>query len=123
MRKAPKKANKSKSSLEKIEIRAVESDCAVGAWARVEARLTFCLHGTSVSILEVRSALATCHRLAADLLEATPPDAWWSSPRVEEVTTHRDTTVVKVEVELAEGTSSEMERAKALLTEITNRLN
>lgn len=111
-----------RSSLEKIEIRTTPSEYREGSWSRVAAIITFRLHGTQVSSLEERSALAVAHRVAADLLEAMPPDGAWCSPAAEVVTSYRDIAVVKVELELCDGTAAEAERARALLAQVTAEL-
>ena len=111
-----------RSTLQKIEIRAVPSQYRPeGFYSQVEARITWCFNGTRVTQLEERSAAAVGHRLVADALEATPPTEGWCLS-TEVVTSYRDLTVVKVAIELADGGADEMERAKALLTEITAQL-
>lgn len=117
-----KRTKKTRSSLQKVEIREVPSQYRPdGFFSQVEARITWCFNGTSVTALEERSAAAVGHRLVANLLEATPPTEGWCLS-TEVVTSYRDITVVKVAIELADGGAGEMERAKALLTEITAQL-
>ena len=117
-----KRPKRARSTLQKIEIRAVPSQYRPeGFFSQVEARITWCFNGTRVTALEERSAAAVGHRLVADALEATPPTDQWSFT-TEVTTSYRDITQVKVGIELADGGGDEMERAKALLTEITARL-
>ena len=117
-----KRPKKNHSTLQKIEIRAVPSQYRPeGFFSQVEARITWCFNGTQISILEERSGAAVGHRLVADALEATPPSEQWAFS-TEVATSYRDITQVKIAIELADGGEGEMERAKALLTEITARL-
>ena len=105
-----------------IEILPIRSDYDANSWARVRALLTFRLNPEEGRGEGARTAMAACHRLAADLLEAMPPAKDWCAPQVEECETFGTTTKIKVAMDLLNGTDEEMERAKALLTEVTNRL-
>ena len=105
-----------------IEILPIRSEYDENSWARVRALLTFRLNPDEGRGEGARAALAACHRLAADLLEAMPPAKTYCTPEVEECETFGITSICKVEIELCKGNDEEMERAKALLTEVTNRL-
>jgi hypothetical protein len=98
-----------------IEVRPVASSYEAGSWSRVEAVVTFRFGGRSVSIREERGAAAAGHRLAALALEAAPVEERWVTS-TELVTSYADTSVTKVALELADGTPSEMERARDFLT-------
>ena len=113
---------KGKSSLYQLSVRPIPSEYRAGAWAKVRATIRWRFEHTRVTVLEERSAVATAHRLAADLLEATPPHETWCLPEVELVTSYSDIVEVAITVELAHGGEDECRRATALLTETTDRL-
>jgi hypothetical protein len=105
----------------KIEIQSIPSRHVEGAWSRVVAHIGWCFHGTAVSILEERSALAVGHRLVADALERTPPTEQWSfATSVSD--SYRDIVTITVTLELAFGDEPEMQRAKAFMAELTKTL-
>ncbi len=99
----------------KIEIKAIESQYSEGRWSEVRAAIRWSFGGTRVTILEERSALATAHRLVAELLEATPPTEHWNVS-TEVTSSYRDITAVRIAIELADGDEREEAAAKALLT-------
>jgi hypothetical protein len=113
---------KGKSSLYQLSVRPIPSRYTTGAWASVRATIKWRFEHTRVTSLEERSAVAVAHRIAAEVLEATPPDESWCLPEVELVTSYSDIVEVAIAVELAHGSEDECRRARALLTEITNRL-
>ena len=117
-----KRTKRTNSTLQKVEIRAVPSQYRPeGYYSQVEARLTWCFNGTAVSIVEERSAAAVGHRMVADGLEATSPTERWNFS-TEVTTSYRDVTQIKVAIELADGGSDEMARAKALLSALVERI-
>ncbi len=113
---------KGKSTLHQLSVRPIPSEYRAGAWSRVRATIKWRFEHTRVTALEERSAAAVAHRIAADLLEAMPPDESWCLPTVELVTSYGDLVEVAVSIELAHGTAEECQRATALITAVTNRL-
>src|SRR5262249_31758361 len=109
------------SALAWIEIRAIESQYTEGTWGRVVADIRWTFQFAQVSAIEVRSAEATGHRIAAEVLEGTAPMERWIVA-TEVLSSGRQTVKVRVGLELANGDRAEMERAKELLTEVTARL-
>jgi hypothetical protein len=112
---------KMSSTLEKIEVKGIPSQYTEGSWSSASAKLRWAFRSTAVTVWEERSALAVGHQLVADVLEATPPSERWNVS-TELVTSYRNVVEIRLSIELAEGTAAEMERAVALLHEITGQV-
>jgi hypothetical protein len=103
-------------TLESVSVKPIESQYSEGSWSGVRATLTYKFAGA----LDERGVLATGHRILADALDATPAAERWNLS-VEVSGSYRDVVMLRLAVELADGSPAEMERAQKFLTNQTAR--
>lgn len=105
-------------TIERVTIRPIPSQYTAGAWATIRATFHWRFPGGRVTAQEEGAAMAAAHRMAADLIEATPPGARWCLPQVELITSYSDTVQTAVVVELAHGTEAEKDAALGLFHDV-----